>query len=120
MDQATHPSLTAGARRCRRQFLGYFPGGFHDPDYLALERDYKVETHERWEEVLGQREYRSLLKAGAYAEIAARAVRVEQRSRHSMIFSFEKMALRDAVRAPAGARAFATGLFDLLHGRGPL
>jgi hypothetical protein len=120
VDQATHPSLTAGARRCRRKFLGYFPGGFHDPDYLGLERDYKVETHERWEAALGRREYRSLLEAGAFAEIAARAVRVEQRSRHSMIFSFEKMALRDAVRTPAGARAFATGLFDLLHGRGPL
>ena len=47
-----------------------------------------------------------------------RAVRTEQRSRHSMMFSFEKMALRDAVRSAAGARAFATGLYDLLHGRG--
>jgi hypothetical protein len=37
-----------------------------------------------------------------------------------MIFSFEKMALRDAVRTPTGARAFSTGLFELLHGRGPL
>jgi hypothetical protein len=37
-----------------------------------------------------------------------------------MIFSFEKMALRDAVRSPGGARAFARGLFDLLHGRGSL
>jgi hypothetical protein len=30
------------------------------------------------------------------------------------------MALRDAVRAPAGARAFATGLDEFLHGRGDL
>ena len=57
---------------------------------------------------------------GEYAEIAARAVRVEQRSRHSMIFSFEKMALRDAVKSAAGARIFAEGLFQLLHGRGSL
>jgi hypothetical protein len=35
-----------------------------------------------------------------------------------MIFSFEKMALRDAVKSTAGARAFATGLYDFLHGRG--
>ena len=120
MDQAAHPPLTAGARRCRRKFLEYFPEGFHDTDYLGLERGYKVETHQRWEEVLGAREFRSLIRARAYAEIAARAVRVEQRSRHSMIFSFEKMALRDAVRSPVGAQAFATGLFELLHGRGTL
>jgi hypothetical protein len=120
MDQAVRPDLTPGAKRCRRKFLGYFPDGFLDADYLDLERGYKVETHRRWEEVLGLREFRSLIKARAYAEVAARAVRVEQRSRHSMIFSFEKMALRDAVRSPAGARAFATGLFDLLHGRGSL
>jgi hypothetical protein len=120
VDQATHPTLTPGARRCRRKFLEYFPGGFHDPDYLDLERGYKVETHQRWNEALAPGEFRSLLKAGAHAEIAARAIRVEQRSRHSMIFSFEKMALRDAVRTPTGARAFSTGLFELLHGRGPL
>jgi hypothetical protein len=120
MDQAAHPPLSPGARRCRRKFLEYFPEGFHDADYLELERGYKVATHERWQEALGPREFRALIKAGAYAEIAARAVRVEQRSRHSMIFSFEKMALRDAVRSPAGARAFSTGLFDLLHGRGSL
>ena len=115
-----HPSLTAGARRCRRKFLEYFPGGFHDAEYQELERDYKVETHQRWQQALGLSEFRSLLKAGAHAEIAARAIRVEQRSRHSMIFSFEKMALRDAVRSPAGARAFARGLFEWLHGRAPM
>lgn len=120
LDQAAHPPLTPAARRCRRKFLEYFPDGFHDAEYLTLEREYKVETHQRWEESLGAREFRCLLNAGAYAEIAARAIRVEQRSRHSMIFSFEKMALRDAVRPPSGARAFATGLFDLLHGRGPM
>jgi hypothetical protein len=37
-----------------------------------------------------------------------------------MIFSFEKMALRDAVRTPAGARAFAEGLYAFLHGRSGL
>jgi hypothetical protein len=53
---------------------------------------------------------------GRYAEICARAVRIE--SRTNLLFSFEKMALRDAVRSPAGARAFATALYELLHGRG--
>ena len=37
-----------------------------------------------------------------------------------MLFSSEKMALRDAVRTPAGAQAFATGLHGFLHGEGAL
>jgi hypothetical protein len=47
-------------------------------------------------------------------------VRVEQRTRHSMLFSFEKMALRDALKAPSGARTFSEGLFGYLHGGGAL
>ena len=109
-----------GAEACRRKFLRYFPGGFVDETYLDWERDYKWEAHERWEEALGRSEYRRLLRAGEFSEIAARAVRVEQRTRHSMIFSFEKMALRDAVKTEAGARTFAEGLFELLHGGGSL
>ncbi|MBV8856631.1 MAG: hypothetical protein JOZ02_06705 [Acidobacteria bacterium] len=109
-----------GAEACRRKFLRYFPGGFGDETYLDWERDYKWEAHARWEEALGRTEFRRLLRAGEFAEAAARAVRVEQRTRHSMIFSFEKMALRDAVKSEAGARAFAEGLYELLHGGGQL
>src|SRR6188472_2919821 len=111
-------SPSSGPKRCRRKFLRFFPRGFRDETYLAWERDYKWETHERWEEALNRNEFRRLLSEGEYAEIAARAVRIEQRSQHSMIFSFEKMALRDAVKSEAGARAFATGLYALLQGKG--
>jgi hypothetical protein len=107
-----------GAERCRRKFLRFFPKGFRDETYLAWERDYKLETHQRWEEALNRNEFRRLLEKREYTEIGARAVRTEQRSRHSMIFSFEKMALRDALKSTAGARSFATGLYDFLHGRG--
>jgi hypothetical protein len=110
----------ADALRCRRKFLRFFPGGFRDETYLDWERSYKWETHERWQAALAQDEFRALLRRGEFAEVAARAVRVEQRSRHSMIFSFEKMALRDAVKTTAGARTFAEGLYDLLHGTGDL
>jgi hypothetical protein len=108
----------SGPARCRRKFLRFFPDGFEDGTYLDWERDYKWETHRRWRSVLGRSEFQRLLGAGKFAEVAARAVRVEQQSRHSMIFSFEKMALRDAVRSPAGAKRFATGLFEFLHGGG--
>jgi hypothetical protein len=108
-------SPAPAALRCRRKFLRIFPGGFRDPTYLEWERDYKAEAHERWTERLAAARYRSLLRAGRFAEIAAHAVSIE--SRTNLLFSFEKMALRDAVRTARGARIFATGLFDLLYGR---
>src|SRR5690349_1591834 len=104
------------AVRGRRKFLRIFPGGFADPTYLEWERDYKWQTHERWNATLDKREFSALLHRHQYADIAARAVKVEQQSRHSMIFSFEKMALRDAVKVASGAKAFAEGLYEFLHG----
>ena len=111
---------TSGPDRCRRKFLGLFPGGFRDEDYVELEREYKVEAHERWVEALPEAQFRALLKAREHGEVAARAVRVEQRTRHSMLFSFEKMALRDALKSASGARTFSEGLFEFLHGRAAL
>ncbi len=110
-------NLSARALNCRRKFLRFFPGGFRDETYISWEREYKVETHDRWQQVLSRSEFHRLLRQRAFAEVAARAVRVEQSSRYSMIFSFEKMALRDAVKPPAGARAFAEGLYEFLHGK---
>jgi hypothetical protein len=111
---------TSGPDRCRRKFLGLFPRGFRDEDYVELEREYKVEAHERWVQALPEAQFRALLKAREHGEVAARAVRVEQRTRHSMLFSFEKMALRDALKSASGARAFSEGLFEFLHGRAAL
>jgi len=110
-------ALPSKAMRCRRKFLRFFRDGFEDATYLAWERDYKWETHLRWEQELNRAEFRRLLALRNYAEIASRAVRVEQSSRHSMIFTYEKMALRDAVKSPAGAERFAIGLYNYLHGR---
>ena len=108
------PALSPAAARCRRKFLRIFPGGFHDAEYLELEREYKWQAHERWTATLAPGRFRSLLRRGQYSEIAAHAVAVEART--NLLFSFEKMALRDAVRSSAGARLFATGLYAFLHG----
>ena len=110
--------VSAGALRCRRKFLRFFPEGFRDPKYVEWERGYKWEAHERWREALGRAAFESLLAAGELDEVAAAAVRIE--SRTNLLFSLEKMALRDAVKTPEGARAFGEGLFDLLHGGGAL
>jgi hypothetical protein len=106
------------ALRAKRKFLKHFPGGFRDQTYIDWERGYKWDAHQRWEAALNESVFEGLIKAGKFQEIAASAVRIE--SRTNLLFSFEKMALRDAVRSPAGAKAFALGLFGLLHGPGPM
>ena len=110
-------NLSKGAIRCRKKFLRFFPGGFRDETYIDWERGYKWTAHQQWQEQLSQAEMKRLIGAKDYAEVAARAVRIE--SRTNLLFSFEKMALRDAVRSTAGARMFAEGLHDLVHGSGP-
>jgi hypothetical protein len=57
-----------------------------------------------------------MLNKGEYQEIARQAVSIE--SRTNLLFSFEKMALRDAVSSGGGARTFSEGLHEFLHGRG--
>lgn len=104
-----------GAERCRRKFLRFFPAGFRDETYVDWERGYKWEAHERWEQELGDAEFRSLLKRKQFDEIARRAVTIE--SRTNLLFSFEKMALRDAVRLGDGARMFAEGIYEFVYGK---
>ncbi len=105
-----------GATKCRRKVLRFFPKGFYDDKYVDWERGYKWEAHERWQEMLGREQLRKLLSEGQYPEVARRAVTIE--SRTNLLFSFEKMALRDAVKSAAGARNFAEGLNEFLYGRG--
>ena len=100
--------------RCRKKFLRIFPGGFRDETYLAWERDYKWDAHKEWIDQLDRSKFQALLRNAKYTEIAARAVKIE--SGRSLLFSFEKMALRDAVRTPAGAQQFSRGLYEFLHG----
>jgi len=107
-----------GASRCRRKFLRYFHGGFRDETYYDWERGYKEKAHARWQELLHPRELRALIRAGQFDEVARRAVGIEART--NLLFSFEKMAVRDALRTSAGARNFAKGLLDLVDGRAAL
>ena len=107
------PLASTAAVRARKKFRRFFPAGFQDETYLEWERGYKWRAHEQWQESLGPGAYEALLRADRFAEIAARAVRIE--SRTNLLFSFEKMALRDAVRPPRGARVFAEALYALLY-----
>lgn len=82
---------------CKKKFLYYFPKGFDDAKYYAWERGYKWEAHLAWEKELNKKEYERLLSAKEYHEAALRAVRLETKT--NLLFSFEKTALRDAVKS---------------------
>jgi hypothetical protein len=117
---SAHPARRTGisvsALRCRRKFLRFFPNGFRDRGYYDWERGYKWEAHVQWKQSLDRATFGALLGRDKFAEIAARAVKVE--SKTNLLFSFEKMAIRDAVKPLVGARLFAEGLYDFLHGPG--
>ena len=108
--------ISPGVLRARRKVLKVFPGGFRDETYLDWERGYKEKAHEQWQGALAEPLFRRLMQQGKHAEVAATAIRIE--SRTNLLFSFEKMALRDAVKSAAGAEAFAAALFALLYGPG--
>ena len=113
--RALEPSrLTPKALRCRKTFLRYFPQGYQDETFVAWERDYKANACVRFEQQLGGGKLRELVERGQLREAARLAVAIEART--NLLFSFEKMALRDAVGTPAGARLFTHGLLELVEG----
>lgn len=103
---------------CKKKFLFYFRKGFKTQKYYDWERGYKWEAHVLWLEMLNKKEFKRLLDAGEYNEIANRAAKIE--SKTNLLFSFEKMALRDAIKSEAGAKTFAEGLFNFIYGTGKL
>src|SRR6478736_1481826 len=94
-----------GAAHCRRKFERFYPNGFEDETYLVAERSLKERAQFEWGLELAAPAFRKQLARGEFRAIADAAVRIESRS--TMLFSFERMALRDAVKTPAGARLFA-------------
>ena len=111
-------SAQRNVKLCKRKFLRFFPRGFRDNTYLDWERGYKLRAHQAWQSVLNRAAYRSKLSQGKFLEIGAEAVSIE--SRTNLLFSFEKMAIRDALKSKHGAQAFAEGLYALLYSPGSL
>lgn len=105
-------------KKSLKKFLHFFKKGFQDQKYLDWERNYKWNAHQIWEEELNEKEFNRLLNNKDFREIAARAVKME--SKTNLLFSFEKMALRDAVKSEQGAEIFAKALFNYVYGKEPL
>ena len=102
--------------KCRKKFLRYFPKGFADEKYKSWERNYKWEAHLAWEKALNKYAFLEMIESEKYAEIAKLAVNIETKT--NLLFSFEKMALRDAVKMNGGAKLFALGLYEYVYGNG--
>jgi hypothetical protein len=113
------PADTARKRaKCIKKFLYYFPGGYSGKKFVAWEREYKFNAHIAWKEKLGKADFARLLQQRDYYEIAKRAITLE--SKTNLLFSFEKMAIRDALKTDAAVESFATGLFDYIYGKGKM
>ena len=111
-------SIQTARKRCTQKFLHYFKKGFRDEKYIAWERQYKSDAHIQFQQKLNQKNFKDLLAAKAFDEIAQTAIRIE--SKTNLLFSFEKMAIRDAVKSKEGAKLFASGLFDYLYTGGSM
>lgn len=96
--------------------MRFFRNGFRDENYIAWERDYKWQAHLSWRKTLSESEHRRLLQLRDSSEVASRALKIE--SRTNLLYSVEKIALRDAVRESAGAKLFAEGLYEFLYAKG--
>jgi hypothetical protein len=105
-------------KRCLKKFLYYFKEGYRDDKYINWERGYKFNAHAEFQELLNQKAYESALVKYQYEAIAQQVIKIE--SRTNLLFSFEKMALRDAVRSYNGAKDFAKGLYDYVYGKDDL
>src|SRR5512133_853303 len=103
---------------CNRKFLRVFPEGFRDETYLDWERNYKWRAHQDWQWALNRSAYQRKLSQRKFLEIGRDAIRIELRT--NLLFSFEKMAIRDALKSERGARAFSEGLYALLYDAGSL
>lgn len=108
-------SLVSRKRKDRlKKFLYHFPKGYEGKKYIAWEREYKFDAHLAFQDQLNKEKFETLLRQKKFEHIADAAVRIE--SKTNLLFSFEKMALRDAVKAPGGAKKFAEGLYNYVYG----
>lgn len=97
-----------------RYFLEKFPEGFYGEKYESSERRHKIKAHLLAQELLAKNVMESLLKAEQYEDICQRAMRIVNAT--NLVFSHEKMALKNGIGTPEAQQAFAENLYSLLHG----
>jgi hypothetical protein len=107
-------SIKIARAKCLKKFLYYFKKGFADKKYIAWEREYKYNAYKTFHEELDQAMFKKLLQEKKYEPIAQTVVKIE--SRTNLLFSFEKMALRDALKIAGAIKDFSIGLYNYIYG----
>ena len=104
-----------------RSFLGIFPCGFNDPNYLSgrsSERNYKQTAHEYVRDQLSRDQMMALIGSGRYSEICERAKKAINQT--NLIHHYEKIWLGKGISSEARQALFARELANLLYGDRPL
>jgi hypothetical protein len=95
-------------------FLGLFPKGFYEDEYMDKERGYKVEAHKYMLSVLSKSNFDQLIDSQMYEDICKNALRVANKT--NLIFPNEKMALKDGLNTEGNKKYFSNSLYELLYG----
>lgn len=101
--------------KARKKFLSFFPNGFMDEKYVLWERGYKWNAHLLWQEFLGKEPFTELLLHKNYKEIARLSLYIEGKT--NLLFSFEKMAIRDSLKTGPALKHFSESLYNLIYGQ---
>jgi hypothetical protein len=117
MFKSTDKFIESKRKQAKKKFKHFFPKGFYDETYIDCERNYKWHAHESWTDLLNRNKFSKLLHEKDYDAIVKQAVSIE--SKTNLLFSFEKMALRDAVKGH-GAKLFSETLFEFIYDKGNL
>ncbi|MBA2649525.1 MAG: hypothetical protein H0U75_08030 [Legionella sp.] len=96
-----------------KKFLEFFPRGFIDEKYLSWERNYKWNAHSLWNKSLNKNLFNDLLSAKKYKEITNQILKIEGKT--NLLFSFEKMAIRDALKSELASKLFSESLYHYLY-----
>ena len=100
-------------QQCIEYFMKEYPDGFYGEKYLAAERNYKVDTHQKTVVLLDRDGLDGLLDEGNYSEACERA----KRSLTNVVNWRESDLLwKQVLGDHARERAFATRLRTLLYG----
>ncbi len=95
-----------------RLFERAFPLSFLEPEYVAVERKYKMDAHDRFKEYFGEGRGERLIAEGHFASVVSQARSIL--SPMNLIYPMEAAAFNDAMKDIAAAKSFYSALFTLV------
>lgn len=96
-----------------KNFLEVFSGGLHGQVIETHERQYKVDAHHKWQELLSEDEFRRLLSDEDWSELTKR---IKSCYTINLISTFEAIKFADALKNLDAQQDIARALFNLLYG----